>query len=236
MFWLFAVFSAYIAQFHREKVLIRFFIKPLPVGLLLVDAITTDNTLLVWGLVFSAAGDVLLIPSNGVSAAFGVVSFFTGKISSCWAVSLNSTFTAHVMYIQNFGFNVLDIRLLPRVLLMFAFVIYLLLTILDKQRNFVTDLWFSISESRDAKQLLLIKLIVTFYASMLFCMMLSGIDATMTTSHHQPLQALAGALLFVCSDLLIATKAVVTIPFHDAVIMMTYYCAQFCITNWSTQE
>ena len=81
MFWLLAVLSAYIAQFHREKVLIRFFIKPLPVGLLLVDALKSENALLIWGLVFSAAGDVLLIPSNGVSAAFGVVSFFIGKTS-----------------------------------------------------------------------------------------------------------------------------------------------------------
>ena len=140
------------------------------------------------------------------------------------------------MYIQNFGFNILEIRQLPRVLLLFAIVIYLLLTILDKKRSFVTDLWFSISESRDAKQLTLIKLFVTSYATMLFCMMLSGIDATITTTHHEPLYALTGALIFVISDMLIATKAFVTIPFHDAIIMMTYYCAQFLITNWSTQE
>ena len=79
MYWILSFISTYIAQYHREQILLRFLVKPLPIGLLLVDAYNKDNPLLVWGLLFSAAGDVLLIPSNGVSAALGVVSFFTGE-------------------------------------------------------------------------------------------------------------------------------------------------------------
>ena len=78
MYWISVFVSTYIAQYHRDQILLRFLVKPLPIGLLLVDAYNKDNPLLVLGLLFSAAGDVLLIPSNGVSAALGVVSFFMG--------------------------------------------------------------------------------------------------------------------------------------------------------------
>ena len=139
------------------------------------------------------------------------------------------------MYIQNFGFTVLQFELIPRVLILFALVIFTLLHILDRRSGFVSALWYSISESREASRVIVVKIIVTLYSTMLFCMMLSGIDAAMVTQDNK-FNALTGALLFVISDMLIATKALSVLPLHDAIIMITYYTAQHNIAEWSMQN
>ena len=139
------------------------------------------------------------------------------------------------MYIQNFGFTVLQFELIPRVLILFALVIFTLLHIFDRRSGFVSALWYSISESREASRVIVVKIIVTLYSTMLFCMMLSGIDAAMVTQDNR-FNALTGALLFVISDMLIATKALSVLPLHDAIIMITYYTAQHNIAEWSMQN
>ena len=139
------------------------------------------------------------------------------------------------MYIQNFGFIVLQFELIPRVLILFALVIFTLLHILDRRSGFVSALWYSISESREASRVIVVKIIVTLYSTMLFCMMLSGIDAAMVTQDNK-FNALTGAFLFVISDMLIATKALSVLPLHDAIIMITYYTAQHNIAEWSMQN
>ena len=139
------------------------------------------------------------------------------------------------MYIQNFGFTILQFELVPRVLILFALVVFTLLHILDRKSGFVSSLWYSISESREAGRVIFVKIIVTLYSTMLFCMMLSGIDAAMVTEGNK-FDALTGALLFVISDMLIATKALSVLPFHDAIIMLTYYAAQHNIAKWSMRN
>ena len=57
----------------------------------------------------------------------------------------------------------------------------------------------------------------------------SGVDAAMITDY----KALTGAGLFVLSDLLIGLRPLVTLPLHDATILIAYYTAQFFITSWT---
>ena len=48
--------------------------------------------------------------------------------------------------------------------------------------------------------------------------------------------AVVGSVLFVFSDFMIAYKSVRTLPFHDIIIMSTYYTAQINLIYWSVNK
>ena len=41
------------------------------------------------------------------------------------------------------------------------------------------------------------------------------------------------ALIILIKDFLIIYQAAHKLPYHNLIIMVTYYIAQYCITNWS---
>lgn len=84
--------SAYIAQYHRSMIIMRFLIKPAPLILLAIYYRPSIDNVAFYGLVFSALGDVLLIPLHKLSALLGVLSFTI----------------AQILYILNFGLVAFD--------------------------------------------------------------------------------------------------------------------------------
>lgn len=78
------------------------------------------------------------------------------------------------MYIWNFGFATLLPQNLLRIVLLFSSIFFISLTLLDKLKNkkFIEEMWFSVSESRETNSVVLVKVLVTAYATMLFSMLL----------------------------------------------------------------
>ena len=78
------------------------------------------------------------------------------------------------MYIRNFGFATLLPQNLFKIVLLFSGIVFILLTLFDKlkSRKFIEEMWFSVSESRESKSLVFVKILVTAYATILFCMLL----------------------------------------------------------------
>ena len=72
-------------------------------------------------------------------------------------------------------------------------------------------------------------------ATYLFIILAMGISAALGTANHT--LVIAGALLFILSDSLIAINRFLTpVPLSDFLIMMTYYLAQFFITFGSSKR
>ena len=81
--------------------------------------------------------------------------------------------------------------------------------------------------------------VCVLYCIMLMVMMWRGIDVATSWSNisgWERVFVLSGSLLFVFSDFMITYKIVNTIPYHNIIIMSTYYTAQFCIANWSATK
>ena len=72
---------------------------------------------------------------------------------------------------------------------------------------------------------------------MLSTMAGSGIVAGyQAKTNYTMFNAVIGSVLFVFSDFMIAYKSVRTLPFHDIIIMSTYYTAQINLIYWSVNK
>jgi uncharacterized membrane protein YhhN len=72
-------------------------------------------------------------------------------------------------------------------------------------------------------------------AAYLFIILAMGISAALGTANH--FLVIAGALLFILSDSLIAINRFLTpVPLSDFLIMITYYLAQFFITFGASKQ
>ena len=72
---------------------------------------------------------------------------------------------------------------------------------------------------------------------MLSTMAGSGIVAGyQAKTNNTMVNAVIGSVLFVFSDIMIAYKSVRTFPFHDIIIMSTYYTAQINLIYWSVNK
>ena len=76
---------------------------------------------------------------------------------------------------------------------------------------------------------------LTPVAAYLFIILVMGISAALGAANHA--LVIAGALLFILSDSLIAMNRFLTpVPLSGFLIMMTYYLAQFSITFGSLKQ
>ena len=75
------------------------------------------------------------------------------------------------------------------------------------------------------------------YSLMLLTMVVSGLSAGyQATTNIKMVNAIIGSVLFVFSDLMIAYKSIKTLPFHDIIIMSSYYTAQINLIYWSVNK
>jgi len=81
-----------------------------------------------------------------------------------------------------------------------------------------------------------IKIVGAIYVLFLVIMFWRGLDIATSFSDSSGVErvsALIGSIFFVVSDFLIIYQAAHKLPYHNLIIMVTYYIAQYCITNWS---
>ena len=92
--------------YHRPWVKLRLVLKPLPLILLAMWAKEKLSTWALYGLMFSTAGDILLVPMHKITAFFGVLSFTVGTFQNYLKFFFQIFLTlqkAQIFYIINFN-------------------------------------------------------------------------------------------------------------------------------------
>jgi uncharacterized membrane protein YhhN len=207
LFWLAVL--AHISGTLLPLPLLQYTTKPLLIPLLaaalIADGSLTINNkkLLLAGILFSWAGDVLLM--------------FEYKSATYFIAGLSSFLCAHIMYIIYF----LQVKagnhslLKKKPLLMLAVVAY--------TSGLVILLYPSLGSMR---------IPVLIYAAVIATMLLCCLHAYTQLPAPASKWLLTGAIFFVLSDSLLAiNKFHMPLPFAGASIMLTYCIAQFCIVK-----
>jgi len=84
-----------------------------------------------------------------------------------------------------------------------------------------------------------LKAVGSIYVIFLVMMMWRGLDAASTWESCTGLErtmAITGSLLFVFSDFMIMYQSVHKFKYHEAIIMSTYYTAQYCLGRWALEK
>lgn len=214
LFFFFVTAELIVEFFASELSTARFFLKPLPIILLLFHALfqkslsIKSNRLLLLGLLFSLGGDILLLfqENNTLYFIFGLVSFLT----------------AHVFYILTFRalypqktsislFNSIGGGLTTLVFIGYSGMFYYIL-------------YDRLGE---------LKIPVLIYVLVILRMLLgAAVILFSPLKNNGKLYLFIGAMIFVVSDSILAVNKFHTPVIHSGVlIMLTYYVAQFCIVR-----
>lgn len=211
IFWLIAMLEITAAAVNIQT--LHLFAKPLLIPTLLVllfitKASTAGKTLLITGLFFSWAGDVLLMfdKINDLFFIFGLICFLI----------------THIFYIIYFlRISSAEPSLLKRKPYLIALVLAYCITLLWQLLPHLADLTIP----------------VIVYAVVICTMLLCSLHIFNKVDKKSAGYYLAGAAAFVMSDSLLAiNKFQQAFPFASVYIMLTYCAAQFFIVRGFIQQ